>query len=151
MNNYVEIYRPAHPRARPNGCVWEHVLVAERMLGRPLKNYEVVHHMDENRAHNVPSNLMVFLSQRHHARYHRNKKNPLVKRMDGAYICLDTRYRVKPNYIKTWYDFRRKKIDWPPVEYLTARAEEIGYSALGRELGVSDNAIRKHIRTCGRA
>lgn len=42
---------------------------------------------------------------------------------------------------------RPKKIDWPPTEELLQRVEEKGYSAVGRELGVSDNAVRKHLRT----
>jgi hypothetical protein len=37
------------------------------------------------------------------------------------------------------------KIDWPPLDELLKRLSESNYSALGRELGVSDNAIRKHI------
>lgn len=37
------------------------------------------------------------------------------------------------------------KIQWPDIEWLKTEAESIGFSALGRQLGVSDNAIRKHI------
>ena len=40
----------------------------------------------------------------------------------------------------------RTKIEWPPVEDLLRRLETTSYSALGRELGVSDNAIRKRIK-----
>lgn len=39
------------------------------------------------------------------------------------------------------------KISWPDIDYLKQRSLDIGFSALGRELGVSDNAIRKHIRS----
>lgn len=38
------------------------------------------------------------------------------------------------------------KIDWPDVDYLKQRSKQIGFLALGRELGVSDNAIRKRIK-----
>lgn len=41
---------------------------------------------------------------------------------------------------------RHHKIKWPELEYLLERSESIGFSALGRELGVSDNAIRKRIK-----
>lgn len=39
-----------------------------------------------------------------------------------------------------------KKIDWPDIEFLLKRSKEVGYSSLSRELGVTDNAVRKHIR-----
>lgn len=37
------------------------------------------------------------------------------------------------------------KITWPPVEELAKMIEETSYLAVGRKLGVSDNAIRKHM------
>lgn len=40
----------------------------------------------------------------------------------------------------------KKKIVWPSVDYLIQRSKEIGFSALSRELGVTDNSIRKHIK-----
>lgn len=43
---------------------------------------------------------------------------------------------------------KKSKIDWPDEEYLKQRSKEIGFLALGRELGVSDNAIRKRIKIC---
>ena len=50
-----------------------HRVVAEQMLGRPLKQGEVVHHIDRNRRNNDPSNLMIFPSQAEHALWHRNE------------------------------------------------------------------------------
>lgn len=41
----------------------------------------------------------------------------------------------------------RHKIDWPSHEELQQLVKAIGYSATGRKLGVSDNAIRKHLHT----
>jgi len=41
---------------------------------------------------------------------------------------------------------KREKIEWPDVGELLKRLENSNYSALARELGVSDNAIRKRIK-----
>jgi hypothetical protein len=41
------------------------------------------------------------------------------------------------------------KIDWPPMEQLRQMAANHGFLATGRSLGVSDNAIRKHMRVRG--
>lgn len=41
---------------------------------------------------------------------------------------------------------RKTKIVWPPIEELLSRLEKTSYLQLGKELGVSDNAIRKHIK-----
>jgi hypothetical protein len=40
----------------------------------------------------------------------------------------------------------RTKIDWPPTEDLKGMVESASFSAVGRSLGVSDNAIRKRLK-----
>lgn len=47
----------------------EHRVVAEQMLGRPLKQNEIVHHIDGNKHNNDPSNLQV-MTQAEHVREH---------------------------------------------------------------------------------
>lgn len=48
----------------------EHRVIAAKMLGRPLRTGEVVHHIDGNKRNNTPENLMVFSSQAEHAAWH---------------------------------------------------------------------------------
>lgn len=40
---------------------------------------------------------------------------------------------------------QKKKIQWPPMEELIQMVQESSYLAVGKKLGVSDNAVRKHI------
>jgi hypothetical protein len=37
----------------------------------------------------------------------------------------------------------RRRVEGPPYEQLVAEIEALGYLAVGRKYGVSDNAIRK--------
>jgi hypothetical protein len=70
-NGYVLVKRPDHPRANVNGYVYEHRLVAEEILGRPLSRSEQVHHRNHDKADNRPENLEVAATQRHHFLHHR--------------------------------------------------------------------------------
>jgi hypothetical protein len=51
------ILMPDHPRARTGGYVFEHILVVEELLGRPLEADENVHHRNGVRSDNRPENL----------------------------------------------------------------------------------------------
>lgn len=53
--------------------VHEHRTVAEKMLGRPLRKGEIVHHKDNDKRNNDPSNLVV-MTQSEHCRLHFSKK-----------------------------------------------------------------------------
>jgi len=68
------------PKARQDGYIGhnvqgrtklEHVLVAERALGKPLPRGAQVHHWDRDRSNNAPSNLVICPDQAYHRLLHR--------------------------------------------------------------------------------
>lgn len=52
----------------------EHVLIAERVLGRTLPIGAVVHHADENRSNNAPNNLVICPNQAYHMLLHQRMR-----------------------------------------------------------------------------
>jgi HNH endonuclease len=70
-NGYVLIRLPNHPLADVRGYVYEHRVVAEKKIGRSLLPSEQVHHRDENKQNNDPSNLEVVQDGHHHRALHR--------------------------------------------------------------------------------
>lgn len=45
---------------------------------------------------------------------------------------------------------RPTKITWPPIEVLVEMISKSSFLAVGKQLGISDNAIRKHIKNSGK-
>lgn len=80
-NGYVLIKLPGHHLADVRGYVYEHRLVAERKLGRPLEPGEEVHHVNHDKADNSPSNIEIYPSRAHHFVQHR--RVGINRRMPG--------------------------------------------------------------------
>jgi hypothetical protein len=68
-NKYWAVRCPGHPKAHKN-YVYEHVLIAEKKLGRYLLPGECIHHIDNNELNNSEDNLRVFKSNAEHVKFH---------------------------------------------------------------------------------
>jgi hypothetical protein len=82
-NGYVLLKRPEHPAADIRGYVYEHRLVAEQMIGRPLRPGEVPHHKNHDKTDNRPENLEV-TTRAGHGVLHRRKSGRRIPGQDNA-------------------------------------------------------------------
>jgi hypothetical protein len=67
---YVRVLMPDHPRNRSR-YVFEHILVAEKALGKHLPPGAVVHHVDEDGLNNKPWNLVICQDNAYHRFLHK--------------------------------------------------------------------------------
>ena len=77
---YVYAYSPGHPKAKTTNHIAEHILVAEKTLGRYLDNTECVHHINHNVSDNRPGNLQVMKLSEHNTIHHKDR---YFKTFDG--------------------------------------------------------------------
>jgi hypothetical protein len=70
VSKYKTIQLRGHPKSGTAGSVYEHVLIAEKALGRYLPDGVEIHHVDENPANNSPSNLVICPSKAYHKLLH---------------------------------------------------------------------------------
>lgn len=171
VNGYKMIYKPDHPDCVKTGSmknyVYEHRLVAEEIMNRSLRPEEDVHHLDNNRANNLPRNLLV-LEGTQHTKLHNwlsqhtitPKENTKAQRelqlnycqcgkqieADAKYcsnVCFSKHNIHSSNKIKLRIDtdIERKKLE--KQVWLAPT------SSLAIEYGVSDKAIEKCCKKLG--
>jgi hypothetical protein len=67
--------RQRYKRVRVNGRnTAEHILIAEKILGRPLKGSETVHHVDDDGFNNKPDNMVLCPNQQYHMLLHMRQR-----------------------------------------------------------------------------
>lgn len=150
LNGYILVYIPDHPKALKSrgykGWVYEHVVVAEKFMKRPLNKDEHVHHLDFDRSNDHPSNLLVILASQHaklHAFLRRGGKSLVTS---SCRVCgEDTEYGTYCS--KECRGFKSRKVqNRPSKEELLEMLKTESFVSLGRKFGVSDNAIRKWLK-----
>lgn len=72
---YIFIYSSNHLFCNKRKYVLEHRLIVEKYLNRYLKLEETCHHLNEIKNDNRPENLMAFVNESAHQRFHRNPNN----------------------------------------------------------------------------
>ena len=71
---YAQLKDRGHPRANARGYVLEHVVVAERALGKPLPVGAEVHHVNGDKSDNRPGNLVVCENHEYHMLLHARQR-----------------------------------------------------------------------------
>ena len=74
-SGYPATYNPEHPRAMKIGYVYDHLLVAEKILGRTPRRNEPIHHIDFDRKNSNEDNLLICRSHREHGLAHSSADN----------------------------------------------------------------------------
>ncbi len=121
----------------------------ESWCNKPI-SFEL-HHIDDDHYNNNFNNLQILCPNCHsQTNGYRKIKNAAPKKYCS--ICnieiwkksMTNKCRI---CIKSDLPMHRKtKIEWPPIDKLIEMVKETSYVSVGKKLGVSDNAVRKHIQ-----
>lgn len=93
---------------------FQHVVIAEKALGRPLPEGAQVHHVDGNPQNNHPTNLVICPDQNYHALLH--------QRTEALDACGHASWR-KCRYCKQWDDPKNMYVHPATVYHLHCRRE----------------------------
>jgi endogenous inhibitor of DNA gyrase (YacG/DUF329 family) len=96
--HHVLIKMHDHPRAGMHGNVFEHILVAEEKVGRPILKTERVHHINLIKSDNDPRNLFVCANDTEHFKIHGSLNRCVAELMAMGVLIFDEEsktYQVK--------------------------------------------------------
>ena len=73
-DGYVFLTMPSHPKAGLNGQVLEHVVIVETVLGKPMPEKAVIHHIDGKPYNNGKTNFVVCEDNNYHKLIHQRTR-----------------------------------------------------------------------------
>ena len=157
-SGYPLVFKPTYWRASHLGYVPEHIYVTEtQVIHRHLKQDEVVHHIDQNRKNNKPENLIVFVSQSAHMRFHSGGRI-IPTDESNVYDCEYVYAEIPCGYCGTMFRPSRPKtkycclecahlamrtIDRPNKRELKKLILNLTITEIGERYGVSGNTVRR--------
>lgn len=115
---YILIRQPDHPRAH-NGYVYEHILIAEKVLGKPLPSGAQVHHINGDKSDNSHGNHVICQDQSYHNLIEQRIRAYMACGHAGWFYCRfcgkyddPINMHVVPNhnygYHRSCYNFHRR-------------------------------------------
>ena len=96
MTIYKQRYLKDHPRACGKGVVYDHVIVAEAVLGKYLPDGAQIHHVDGVKTNNAHSNLVICQDAAYHSLLHVRQRVLQAGGDPNAEKICATCQRVKP-------------------------------------------------------
>lgn len=99
INGYVLVKNYEHPNRNSHNDVLEHILIMSKIIGRPLKKSEVVHHINCVRDDNRSENLFLFKNRSEHKKCH-GTVNKLIKTLLERHIIVFNNgcYELNPDF-----------------------------------------------------
>jgi len=159
-SGYIMVYMPDHHRAQTKaslaGYVYEHIVVAERIIGRKIKLGEDVHHLDICKSNNRPANLLV-LDGMQHSKLHKwlqrigylgNPQATTIKdAMKKCHRCSICEWPIQKSEHKFHCSLKCRQIAAKNIRPSKAKLERLlsrySWVKVGAKYNVSDNAVRK--------
>lgn len=139
----------------------EHILVAEKKLGRKIGKKEIVHHIDEDKSNNDPDNLMVLRTSGDHTRIHSKIPSEAIQTSDGSFVVIK-KQRICPTCQRPFEPSNNRDVHCSMVCCLSSRnsglpdraaleslVKKLPAVAVGKHFGVSDVTISKWCKKLG--
>lgn len=162
-HGYKTILQKGHPHSNSAGYVLEHIIIAERKLGRLLKEGETVHHIDRNKKNNNPDNLMIFASPGDHTLYHAGEK--IYKDGDvwrafrqfedcpvcgNKFIVTSQKRKYKKHFCSIECKMKAEtKVEDVQTIIALLNQENGNFTKVSKLLNVSDNALKHRLKNAG--
>lgn len=174
LNDYKLVFAPKHSSSMSSdnwkGWIYEHILIAESLVGRPLLENEVVHHLDCDPTNNDCDNLLVIDRGQHRKihtwidngalvceSYKRNGVNSgkpkgessVTKECRSCGIVFFNRNKLIEHCSTDCAHKSARRVERPTKAELEKLVWEVPTSILAKRYGVSDVAISKWCKTLG--